>query len=83
MNDIVGNKETWTKGRQLTFCPFHFIMANTPLTLEGKMWILEQLHGRFYLQGDPEIPQWAMVESTHTVFFEDPQEAMLYELTWS
>lgn len=68
------NIETWLTDRELSYCPKHFVKANTPLFDKSKIWILERLHGRFYIQND---------HLSFIPFFEDPEEAMLYELTWS
>lgn len=85
------NLETWFSDRELNYCPKHFVMASTPLTQESKIWILERLHGRFYIQQG----YWKSWRSTVTTtkpivpsmenipYFEDPSEATLYELTWS
>ncbi len=71
------NLYTWYGQRELDYCPMHFILSNTPITQESKSWILEKLNGRFYLGS-----------TIHDLFmesfpsFEDPQEALMYELTW-
>jgi hypothetical protein len=55
--------------RELDFRPHHFTKVNTQNhSGKAKEWIIEKLHGRF---------AW-----TDTVAFEDPKEAILYELTW-
>ena len=92
------NLHTWFQDRELDFCPKHFVMANTPVTDESKMWMLERLKGRFYILGGytsyPTPTQLNLpAHLARTViaerfmddvpFFEDPEEAMLYELTWS
>ena len=73
------NLHTWFSDRELNYCPKHFIKCTTPLTDEGKLWVYENLIGRFYVNngiGD----DWGF---DSTISFEDPQEAMIYELTWS
>lgn len=85
------NIDTWFSDRELNYCPKHFVMANTPLTQESKIWVLERLHGRFYIQQGywkswrsnatttkPIVPSMENVP-----YFENPEEATLYELTWS
>jgi len=72
------NLYTWYQQRQLDYCPIHFVATNTPLTSESKMWVLERLQGRFFL------PQILSLQSNEAPpYFEDPEEAVLYELTWS
>jgi len=69
------NLDTWFTERELDINPPHFTKANTPLTKESKVWILEKLHGRFSLA----INANGMVGCPS---FEDPKEAVFYELTW-
>jgi hypothetical protein len=75
------NIDTWSKSREISYCPKHFVSTTTPLTEESKIWVLERLHGRYhiglnYLRNN-------IFDSTLSIYFEDPQEAVLYELTWS
>ena len=86
------NIETWLSDRELNYCPKHFVMANTPLSHESKIWILERLHGRFYIQegywktwrSQINIPSSRLPSSMENIpYFGDPAEATLYELTWS
>lgn len=68
------NIHTWFIDREVTPCPNHFTRTNTPLTLESKIWIQEKLFGRFYINSE--------LFSHHTPSFEDPKDAIFYELTW-
>lgn len=83
------NLYTWYSKRELDYCPKHFISANTPITEESKSWILERLQGRFYIQsivGNYENKFTNAMYGSHVIevpVFEDPEEATLYELTWS
>jgi hypothetical protein len=61
--------------RELDFAPNHFVISNTKLTTDSKIWILEKLTGRFAIVGD-------VVFSSLVPAFEDPKEALFYELTW-
>ncbi len=84
MNDI--NLLTWFGQRQLDFCPKHFVKTNTPLTDERRMWIFEKLQGRFYCQQVDRLDLRMLLDDITELsvpFFEDPQEAILYELMWS
>jgi hypothetical protein len=76
------NLFTWFCNRELIYCPPHFIKTNTPVTIEAKLWILEKCIGRYcYLQQiNDDI--WLNVDLNFPAF-EDPKEAILYELTWS
>lgn len=75
------NIDTWNKAREVSFCPKHFTPTNTPLTEEAKLWVLERLHGRYYV--GLNTFRSSIFENIATIYFEDPQEAVLYELTWS
>ena len=75
---------TWFSERELTYTPKHFIVTSHPYTPESKQWVLDKLSGRFSvtyatisssLIGD--------VISPSCIAFEDPQEAVFYELKWS
>jgi hypothetical protein len=75
------NIDTWNKTRELNYCPKHFVAATTSLTEESKLWVLERLHGRYYIS--LQHMRRSIFDNTVTIYFEDPQEAVLYELTWS
>jgi hypothetical protein len=64
--------------RELSFCPTHFIKCNAPLTTDAKLWVYETLKGRFYIKDDDTF-----LDFDPKIYLEDPQEATLYELTWS
>ena len=70
------NLYTWFVDRNINPCPDHFVKSKTELTDESRSWIYEKLTGRFstgystgFLLG--QCPA-----------FEDPKEAMMYELAW-
>jgi len=69
--------QTWFSERELDYVPPHFIPTKVQLTPESKEWILEKLQGRFAI-----TYSFNVVNSVY-VAFEDPKEAMFYELTWS
>ena len=68
------NLETWFTERELSVNPKHFTKTSTPLTFESKAWILEKLHGRF--------SKYSKSISESCPAFEDPKEAVFYQLTW-
>jgi len=70
------NLDTWFTIREMQVSPKHFTKTNTPLTRESKIWILEKLHGRFstVVMDKSDILKCPS--------FEDPREAVFYELTW-
>jgi hypothetical protein len=69
------NLHTWFVDREINPCPDHFVKTNTELTEESKTWIYEKLTGRFSLGNT----SFFMGQNPS---FEDPKEAMMYELTW-
>lgn len=73
------NLHTWFGKRQLNFCPKHFVKVTTSIDDEKLFWVLEKLQGRFYISGNNS----SLFDFTDEIYFEDSQEAMLYELTWS
>jgi len=72
------NLHTWFQEREMEHCPIHFVQANTPISIESKIWILERLKGRFFIEQTISFS-----DNSHVPWFEDPEEATLYELTWS
>lgn len=70
------NLYTWFTDRELSFAPDHFVRTTTPVTPESREWILEKLIGRFSLEGS-SISFIGLMPA-----FEDPKEAVFYELTW-
>ena len=72
------NLETWFTERELSVNPKHFVKTSTPITPESKAWILEKLHGRFSKCGPTNVIDAPGICPT----FEDPKEAVFYELTF-
>lgn len=83
----------WFCNRELEYTPKHFVVARTPLTEESKLWILNTLTGRFSVFHADESNDDTFDNLSITVLtignimgrpaFEDPTEAVFYELTWS
>lgn len=79
---------TWYSNREMDFTPVHFTVTKTILTDESKLWILNNLRGRFSIvphHDDLKLSApWAFINDNSGVpAFEDPKEAVLYELTWT
>jgi len=81
MNQL--NLMTWYADRELDFCPKHFIPTRTPLSEESRMWIYEKTQGRFYVGAKHSQTHDDIFAFETYPYFEDPQEAVYYELTWS
>ena len=75
------NLQTWFVERELDYVPAHFVPVKTPLTPESREWILEKLQGRFAVIVDTQFSP-NNFGLTYPAF-EDPKEAVFYELTWS
>ena len=78
MKDI--NLLTWFGQRELDYCPKHFVKANTQVTKQSKLWVLEKLSGRFFISNSVMT---LFSDSEGVIYFEDPQEAVFYEIAWS
>ena len=70
------NLHTWFINRDLDFAPKHFVVSGTRLTTESTIWIQEKLSGRYAIVSLEN----AFMEQVPE--FEDPKEALFYELTW-
>lgn len=82
----------WFTDRKLSHTPPHFIVVKTPITEESKLWILSNLRGRFSIVTDVGLLlplsdkfKTFLLSDLNENFpaFEDPKEAMMYELKWS
>lgn len=71
------NLYTWFSDRELPFAPEHFVKTNTPASSEAKSWIFEKLQGRFTFMTAERAGFGEFCPA-----FEDPKEAVFYELTW-
>ena len=75
---------TWFSERKLAFTPVHFTVSNTALTTESSQWILNNLRGRFSIVTDRSDDTGLVLMAFFGYpAFEDPREAVIYELTWS
>lgn len=78
------NPQVWFGSRELDFTPKHFVLAKTKLSIESKTWILNKLSGRFSLvQYTDDSTDFFITGDSCFPAFEDPAEAVLYELYWS
>lgn len=76
------NPQLWFGTREITeSIPKHFIRATTPMSEESYIWVVKKLVGRFGTSID--ISKIASFIDETYVYFEDPKEAMIYELRWS
>lgn len=90
-SQLILDVSSWFVEREMKFKPPHFITATTPVTTESSAWITHHLKGRYVLcqtltnMDNARIAVFpdniAIMETLPS--FEDPHEAILYELMWS
>jgi len=74
---------TWFSERELHYTPKHFVVTSHPCTSESKQWVLDKLNGRFSITYPTISNNIIELVTPSCVAFEDPQEAVFYELKWS
>jgi len=74
---------SWFGNRELDQVPFHFTRVSTPMTDENYMWVVAKLSGRYAIVHGFDSDITNLFVSTSYLYFEDPKEAMLFELRWS
>ena len=74
---------TWFSERELTYTPKHFVVTTHPCTEESKQWVLYKLSGRFSITYPSVSNTIYELITPSCIAFEDPQEAVFYELKWS
>lgn len=62
--------------------PKHFVKCQTNMSNESYVWVVKKFVGRFGVSIDLN-PSYLSFDSNHKIYFEDPKEAMIYELRWS
>lgn len=81
MTDYEIDPYIWFANREVEFLPKHFVISNTPLTMESKQWVLDKLKGRYSIIQTNEF--FILEYYLGNIAFEDPSEATFYELKWS
>ena len=74
---------TWFSDRELHYTPKHFVVTSHPCTSESKQWVLDKLSGRFSVTYPIVSNSIIELITPSCISFEDPQEAVFYELKWS
>jgi hypothetical protein len=74
---------TWFSERELNYTPKHFVVTSHPCTSESKQWVLDKLSGRFSVTYPTISSSILELMTPSCIAFEDPQEAVFYELKWS
>ena len=95
VNDYTVDPQVWFSNRELDHAPKHFVVTKTRLTVPAKTWIIDKLKGRYAIVAssvkstDEDFDFWfpdAIEDDSGAggfPAFEDPNEAIFYELTWS
>jgi hypothetical protein len=76
------NPFKWFGTRELSTVPPHFVKASTILSDKAKLWVVSKLVGRYAIVSITEDTDFIPFPNDY-IFFEDPSEAMMYELRWS
>ena len=74
---------TWFSERELQYTPKHFVITSHPCSAEAKQWVLDKLKGRFSITYPIISTNIIDIFTPNCIAFEDPQEAIFYELKWS
>jgi hypothetical protein len=79
------NPLLWYGERELQHIPPHFTKAPTALTDDSLFWVMTKCHGRYTTTNvDEDVSDiMSIFILTRNIYFEDPAEAMMYELRWS
>lgn len=73
----------WFSKREVHHIPRHFTRTATPLTTESTIWVMTTLKGRYGQANGAQGSSKFGVDWANYFYFEDPAEAMMYELRWS
>jgi hypothetical protein len=76
------NPQVWYGERKLSYVPPHFVKATTSLTNEALNWVNAILVGRYTVSTYTDTENY-FIETYSYIYFEDPAEAMMYELRWA
>lgn len=71
------NFSQWFVQRELDYLPVHFVATKTLANREAMEWIREKLTGRYSLDSGKSF-----YPGQYYPHFEDPEEAVFYELKW-
>jgi hypothetical protein len=74
------NPFVWFGTRKVSPIPRHFVKAHTPATTESENWVLVNIKGRYGISNSSVDND---LDWKDYFFFEDPADAMIFELRWS
>ncbi|MFY8212810.1 MAG: hypothetical protein ACOVLB_09110 [Candidatus Nanopelagicus sp.] len=75
----------WYGTRELSVVPPHFIKCPTTVNPDSKYWIQNNASGRYVFAKLPtnHQSQYIIEAADFSVYFENNQDAVMYELFWS
>jgi hypothetical protein len=76
------NPYKWFAEREVEHLPPHFVKCETELTDDSLLWVITKLSGRYAIIKQTDLAIFVL-GSADIIYFEDPSEAMVYELRWS
>ena len=85
MSDYTINPQIWFAKRELSFIPAHFIQSKVPLYGNSLDWIVNQTSGRYAILHNLQTQEDSFLITMANYgypAFENPQEAIMYELKW-
>jgi hypothetical protein len=80
---MIVNPQLWYGTRELKLTPPHFVKCSAPLTEASMEWVITKLKGRYTKEDLWDDDTDLFFVDAQSISFEDPVEAMLYELRWS
>ena len=81
MHDI--NPLVWYSNLEIDTIPPHFVKSSTSVTEDNYFWVKTKITGRYTISAVPINDVDMIFDLRPYVFFENPSDAMLYELRWS
>ena len=76
------NPLLWYSILELDYQPDHFVISKIPITDEAKEWVKTKITGRYSFVPSNFNDDEIVFTKTICVAFEDPKDAVLFELTW-
>lgn len=77
------NPVLWFGDRKLEKVPPHFVRCTTPVNSNIEFWVLTKTYGRYSIITVSNDDHLSLFSDIEIIYFEDPKEAILYELRWA
>jgi len=85
VSDYTVHPQIWYAKRELEFTPSHFIKSKVPLYSNSLEWLVNHTQGRYSIIQTLERDEdnfLIVLSNLGYPAFENPQEAIMYELKW-